>query len=111
MNIERLRQRLQQSGHCALICFPGRNCDCKLIAALKIDFPRQRDVATLRGMEFPVHFEMIHQILPSIAGTDKSDGSPQKPSAASHDEMNIFALGMEQSVAADFGTPAGVTRA
>ena len=61
--------------------------------------------------KFPIHFEIIHQILPTIAGADKADGPPRKPAAASHDQMNIFALGMKQFVAADFRTPTGVARA
>ena len=55
MNLERLRQRLQQLRHCALATPPKRNCDCKLITALKIDFTRQRNVAIscLRGIPSP----------------------------------------------------------
>ena len=83
----------------------------KALAALGIDFARQRDVAMPGGAEFPVHLEIVHQILPAVAGADIPNGSPRKPCAASHDQMHTLALGMEQVVAADFRTPTGVARA
>ena len=45
MNLERLRQRLQQLRHGALAVSSQRNGDGKFIAVLKIDFACQRDVA------------------------------------------------------------------
>ena len=111
MNIERFRQRLQQLRHSALVTPAQSNRDRKFIAVLKIDFPGQRNVAVLRGRKFPVHFEIIHQILPTVARPDIANRPPQKSAAASHDQMQIFALGMKQFVAADFGTPTRVARA
>ena len=110
MGLERLRQRLQQLRHGAVAGSPKRNGDRKLVPALKINFARQRNVAVAGFAEFPVHLEIIHQIPPAVAGADIPDGSPRKPPAASHDQMHILAPGMEQAVAADFRTPAGVAR-
>ena len=76
-----------------------------------IDLARQRDVAMPGGAEFPVHLEVVHQILPTVAGPDIPNGSPRKPFAATHDQMHPLALGVEQVVAADFRTPTGVARA
>ena len=74
-------------------------------------FADQRDVAGTGYVELPGQCSVGGKVLPTVAVTDIADGSPQEPFGASHDEMNVFALGMKQFVAADFGTPAGVAGA
>src|ERR1035437_307353 len=111
MDLERLCQRLDQLRHCALTTFPKSNGDRKGLPALRNDLARQRDVAMPGGAKLPVHLEIVRQILPTVAGPDIPNGSPQKSFAATHDQMHPLALGVEQVVAAGFRTPTGVARA
>src|SRR5512140_2817401 len=111
MNLERFRQRLQQLGHRALRTFPKSYGDRKGVPVLRNDLASQRNVAMPGRAEFPVHLEISHQILPTVAGTDIPDGSSRKPFAASHDQMHTLVLGMEQGIPSNFRTPTGVARA
>src|SRR6185437_6962827 len=111
MNIEWFRERLQQLRHSALVTSAEGNRDRKFITVLKIDFSSESNVTVLGGRKFPVHFEIIHQVMPTVARTNIADRPPQKSAAASHYQMQIFALGMKQFVAADFGGPSGIARA
>jgi hypothetical protein len=49
--------------------------------------------------------------LPTITKTDITDGTARETATARHDEVNIFALSVEEFDSTDFGTPSGVARA
>ena len=70
MDLERLRQRLQQLRHRALTTPPKSDGDGKGLSALRVDFASQRNVAMPGCAEFPVHLEIRRQILPTVAGPD-----------------------------------------
>src|SRR5439155_14565160 len=61
--------------------------------------------------ELPVHFEITHQVLPTVAEAYITDGSAGKTSAACHDKVNVFALGADEFCGADFRAPGGVAGA
>src|SRR5260221_6563593 len=111
MAIERCCQRLQQVGGSALVAVPQSNCDCEFISALKIDFTGKRNVSILSGAEFPVHVEITHQVLPTVASADVADRTPRKTGIAAHYEVKAAALRAKQFVRADFTTPPGITHA
>src|SRR6516164_8127614 len=67
--------------------------------------------AVLGGGELPVHFEVIHQVLPAVAETYKPNGTPREAGATAHDEMEISPLRVEQFHCTDFATPSGISRA
>src|SRR5205823_4765415 len=108
VRFKRLGQRLEQFGGGALVAATTRNGDCEFTAAGEIDFSSQRDVASLGGAELPVHFEIAHQILPAIAGPNVTDGPASKFGAAGNNQVNVFALRVDQFAGADFRTPGGV---
>ena len=111
MEIERYCKRLQQVGCSALVAVPQSNCDCEFISALKIDFTGQRNVSILSGAEFPVHVEITHQVLPTVASADVADRTARKTGIAADYEVKASALRAEQFVRADFTTPPGITHA
>ena len=61
--------------------------------------------------KFPVHFEIVHQILPAVAGADVTDRAAGESACCSHDQMNAVALGVDQCAGADFRTPPGIAGA
>ena len=77
----------------------------------KIDFAGQRDIAVLGFAKLPVHFEIVHQILPAVAGADIADRPARETGAACHNQVNVFALSVDEFDTADFGTPPGVAGA
>src|SRR5207249_3058863 len=101
----------EQLGGGALIAATAGDGDCEFTAAEEIDLPGQRDVASLGGAELPVHFEIGRQILPAIARADVTNRAPRKSGAAADDQMNVFALRVDQCAGADFRTPATVAGA
>ena len=99
---------MEQFRNRALVTSTKRNSDRKFSAVRQIDFAGQRDVAVLSGLKFPVHFEIVHQVLPTVAETDVTDRSPRETAAACHEQVHVLALGVEQFVIADFRTRPGV---
>jgi hypothetical protein len=53
----------------------------------------------------------VHQVLPTITKPDITDGPARETGTARHEEVNVFALSMDELDGADFGTPSGVARA
>jgi hypothetical protein len=109
--MKRCGQRLQQLGTGTLETSANGDSDVKFLPVLEVNFAGQRNVSIFDGAEFPVHFEIVHQVPPTVAGTDKTNRAAGKTRAAAHDQMRAFAFGAEKFVAADFRTPAGVARA
>src|ERR1700741_4818582 len=64
--IKWLSQGKKQLGHCGLVIATTCNGDGEFATAVQFDFSRKRDVAPLGGAELPIHFEIVHQILPAI---------------------------------------------
>src|SRR5258705_8431180 len=73
VRLKRLGQRLEQFGGCALVAPSARNGDREFTVAREIDFARERNVAVLGAAELPVHFEIVYQVLPTIAGANVAD--------------------------------------
>jgi hypothetical protein len=64
---------LEQLGRCALVAAAKCYRERELAGVWKIDFPGQCDVAVLSRLELPLHFKMVHNVLPAIAETDIAD--------------------------------------
>src|SRR4029077_1906087 len=108
MYLKRVRQRLEQLDGRALVAAAKCNGDGEFAAAWKIYFASQRDVALLGGAEFPIHFEIVHHVLPAIAEADIANRSARETRAACDDQVNVFALRVHDFDSADFRTPRGV---
>jgi hypothetical protein len=111
MRLKRLGHRLEQLRGCALVASTKRHGDCELASLREIDFACSCDVAVLGCLKLPVHFEIVHQVLPTIAKADITDGPARETGTARHDEVNVFALSVDEFDSADFGTPSGIARA
>ena len=111
MRLKRLCQRLEQLRRRALVTATKRNGDCEFTVVREIDLAGQCDVALLGCLKFPVHFEVMHQVLPAVAKADIAHGSAREISAACHDKVNTVALRVDQFAVADFRTPSGVAGA
>src|SRR5436305_14666124 len=61
-----------------------------------MDFACQRDVALLGCSKLPVHLEIVHEILPTIAETDVTDRAARKACGARHDKVNVLALSADK---------------
>src|ERR1044072_8829342 len=85
MRLERLSHRLEQLGSGALITAAKCHGHAELTIVWKVDFSGQRDIAVKGRLELPVHFEIVHQVLPTIAETDVAYGTPRETAAACHD--------------------------
>src|SRR4029077_12599123 len=83
----------------------------EFIGRRQMDFACQRDVAVLGCAKLPVHFEIVHEILPTVTETDVADRSARETGAARHDQVNVLAVGADEFDTAHFRTPAGVTSA
>src|SRR4029453_7455488 len=117
MCLERLSQRLEQLGGCALITAAKGYSHCEFTGAWKIDFPGQRNISVPARLKLPVptkrpvHFEIVHEALPTITETDIANRAAREASAARHDQVNVFTLSSEQLDTAHIRTPAGVAGA
>src|SRR6185437_15585921 len=111
MEVEWLSQGLEQLGRCALVAAAKRDSHGEFTVVWKIDFPGQGDIAVLGRLKLPVHFEMAHKVLPTIAETDIADRATREAGAARHDQVNVFALGTDELDTAHFSPPAGVAGA
>src|SRR5471032_886476 len=68
-------ERLQKLGGSAVAIAPEAHAQSELHSAGQINFPGQGDV-TIRGLfKFPIHFEVVHQVLPAVAESDVADRS------------------------------------
>jgi hypothetical protein len=59
----------------------------------------------------PIHFEVIHQILPTIAEADVADRTPGETATACHKQMNVLALCVHQFVITELSARPRVTGA
>src|SRR6266498_715150 len=109
--MERLGQRLEQLGGCALVAAAKCDSQREFTGAWKIDFPGQRDVAVLGCLKLPVHFEIVHKVLPAVAETDVADRATREAGAACHDQVNVLALSADEFDTAHFSTPPGIAGA
>ena len=99
-------QRLQQFGGGALADMG--HYSLWPVSTLKINFAGQRNVSIFRARKFPIHFEIVDQVLPPVALADVTNGAPGKAAAAADHQVHARALGLHQFVAGDFKTPPGV---
>jgi hypothetical protein len=102
---------LEQLCDRALVAAAKRDSHGEFTAAWKIDFPGQRDIAVLGRLKLPVHFEMVHKILPTIAETDIADRATREAGAACHDQVNVFALSADEFDTTHFSPPPGIAGA
>src|SRR5205814_6017145 len=92
MRFKRVRQRLEQLGRRALIASTERNGNCEFTAVWNRYFARQRDVPVFRCGKFPFHFEMLRQVLPTVAEADVADRPADETGIACDDQMNVLSL-------------------
>src|ERR1700688_3124509 len=110
MQVKRYSQRLNQVGSGTFIALSEGNGDREFISAPQIDFTGQRDVTFLGGGELPVHLEIVHQILPTIAETHVANRTARKAGIAAHNNVKAFPLSTQQLVCADFRGPPRISR-
>src|SRR5579862_6853183 len=111
MNFKILGQRLEQLGDGALVAAPAGDSNGKLAVIRLINFSSQGDVAVFRPAKFPIHPEIILQILPAIAGANVTHRAATKSATGRHDHVHSAALGMEQISFADFTASSGIVDA
>ena len=109
MILEGHGERLQQLGDRALMGSSQSYREGELIPLPEGDFPHERDVTPICGLELPVHLVVIHQVHPPVACADISDRSMRKPQGGSHDQMHILAFGMKQGMATGITAPARIS--
>ena len=102
---------MEQLGSSALVAAAKCYGDCKFAGGWQIDFAGQRDIAVLGCGKLPIHFEIVHKILPTVAETDIADRPAREAGAARHDQVNIFALGADELDTAHLNAPPRVTGA
>src|SRR5262249_44283178 len=61
-------QRLIKGSVGGVLAVSKRDGDGELVAGGKIDFSHDSDIAVFSAIELPVHFEIVVQVLPSVAG-------------------------------------------
>src|SRR5262249_54767179 len=66
--------------------------NCEFAILREFDLTSQRNVAGVHRVEFPVHLEITHQILPPIACPNITDRSARKIRTAGHDQMDSIPL-------------------
>jgi hypothetical protein len=88
-----------------------RDGDCEFTTFRQIDLRGQRDVTVPGCLKFPVHFKVVHQVMPAVAKADIADRPAREVSAACHDEVNPVALRVDQFAIAYFRILSGVTGA
>src|SRR5207244_8806797 len=96
---------------CALVTSTERESNCELAAIWEIDLASSCDVAIHGFLKLPIHFEIVHQVLPTITEADVTDGASRETGAACHDQVNVFALSVDEFDTADFRTPRRVVGA
>ncbi len=89
---ERNGQRLQELSRGALHAVSERNAEGEFHPPRQINLSRQRDVAVLSLFKFPVHFEIVHQVLPAIAVANVADGAPREIGLAAEHHADLFTL-------------------
>lgn len=88
-------------------------CDAQgtLQSARSINLRRQRDMTVLRLFEFPIHREIVHQVLPAIAVANVADGAPREIRLAPEQHADVFALPLEELPATQSAPPRRVVLA
>ena len=77
-------QRLKQFRRSALVTSTKCNRDREFTVVRQIDFAGQGDIPVRSCSELPIHFEVVHQILPTIAEADVADRAPGETAAGCH---------------------------
>src|SRR5215470_11894353 len=70
---------------------------CELSVA-DVNFSHYGDIAVFSAVEFPIHFEVVVQILPAVAGADKAAGTSSKSAIAPDRHVSIV-LPCQQNLA------------
>src|SRR5215468_12339876 len=70
-------------------------CELSITA---INFSHRCDVAVFRAVELPIHFEVVIQVLPAVAGADKAAGTSSKSAIAPDRHVSIV-LPCQQNLA------------
>src|SRR5438045_2562712 len=74
MRLERLCQRLQEFGRRALVTLSQSNGDSEFAICRRINLSNQSDIPILSRGKLPIHFEILHQVLPAIARAGVTHG-------------------------------------
>ena len=102
---------MEQLGCCALVAAAKCDSHGEFTGVWKNNFPRQRDIAVQSGLKLPVHFEIVHQVLPTIAETDIAYRATREAGAARHNQVNVYALRADKLDTAHLNAPPRVARA
>src|ERR1700744_3823359 len=71
----------------------------EVAGAARGDLAHDGDIAIERGAEFPVHAEVLFEILPAVAGTHKSAAGAGETAAAGHGQRHAVAPGDDAALA------------
>ncbi len=61
----------------------------------EVDFAGQGDVSVVRAMKLPLHIQVAHEVLPSVALPDIADRAPNEVGRATETQVNVLAMGVE----------------
>src|SRR5215468_12381637 len=61
---------------------------CELSIAA-VNFSHYGNIAVFRAVELPIHFEVVVQVLPAVAGADKAAGTSSKSAIAPDRHVSI----------------------
>lgn len=78
------------------------------VASGQVDFPSARDIAIFGALIFPLHLEVLREVLPSVGGADESDGHFFPWDGTGQSEGGAVVVGEEHRDAFVVSDPAGV---
>src|ERR1700677_3869764 len=89
------RDCTQSRGQGRVMPFSESDRNYKFPVVADVDLAGQRDISVGRGTELPVHFEVVHQVLPAVAPADKAATSASEATTRRHDQRDRM-LGCQQ---------------
>src|SRR5262249_19826562 len=104
-------RRLEQLGRCTLVAAAKRDSHGEFARTWKINFTGQCDISVHGRLKLPIHFEIVHKVLPAVAETDIADRATRKAGATCHDQVNVFAFSGDDFDTANFSQSPGVAGA
>ena len=87
---------------------PEADAQRELHGVRQIDLPGQSDVAVPGLSEFPIHLEIVHQVLPAVAESDVTDGALREIGRAAERHIDVLPLRVEKLPAIQSAPPSRV---
>src|SRR3984957_17799838 len=97
--IERCAESSQSCRQGGVMPFAKRDRDHKLAVHADVNLAGQRDIAVSRRTEFPVHCEVIHQVLPAVAASYIATTGAAESAISRHDERKAVLRSQQDTFA------------